>query len=82
MKLLGSGTAAITPSGATMLMEDVAWRSSWVDAGATAADAVDCNLTSRVQAFGAGAWALLRCLRHNNVYALKLLVAVTQQHLL
>jgi hypothetical protein len=55
LKLMGTGTAALTPSGAIMLMEDVAWRSSWVDAGATAIDAVDGNLTSRVQAFGAGA---------------------------
>jgi hypothetical protein len=54
LKLLGGGTAAVTPSGAIILMEDVAWRSSWVDAGAAALDAVDGNLTSRVQAFGAG----------------------------
>jgi hypothetical protein len=54
LKLLGSGTAAVTPSGAIILMEDVAWRSSWEDAGAAAIDAVDGNLTSRVQAFGAG----------------------------
>jgi hypothetical protein len=54
LKLLGTGTAAVTASGAIMLMEDVPWRSSWEDAGATAIDAVDGNLTSRVQAFGAG----------------------------
>jgi hypothetical protein len=35
-------------------MDTVAWRSEWVDAGATAVDAVDGNLTSMVQSFGAG----------------------------
>ncbi|WIA43294.1 hypothetical protein OEZ86_009795 [Tetradesmus obliquus] len=55
LKLLGNGTAAVTPAGAIMLMESVAWRSSWEDAGAAATDAVDGNLTSKVQAFGAGA---------------------------
>ncbi|WIA22837.1 hypothetical protein OEZ85_001227 [Tetradesmus obliquus] len=55
LKLLGNGTAAVTPAGAIILMESVAWRSSWEDAGAAATDAMDGNVTSRVQAFGAGA---------------------------
>jgi hypothetical protein len=58
LKLLGNGTAAVTPTGAIIVMESVAWRSNWEDAGATAVDAVDGNLTSRVQSFGAGVLAV------------------------
>jgi hypothetical protein len=54
IKLLGSGTAAVTTSGAIIMVEEVPWRREWVDAGATAIDAVDGNLTSMVQSFGAG----------------------------
>ena len=54
LKLLGGGTAAITPSGAAIMMDNVTWNAAWADPGATAMDAVDGNVTSRIQSLGVG----------------------------
>lgn len=54
LKLLGTGAAAITASGAAIVMDNVTWRSTWTDPGAVAYDAVDGNLTANISAFGAG----------------------------
>lgn len=42
-------------AGAAIMMDNATWKSTWEDPGASAFDAVDGNLTSRVQSFGAGA---------------------------
>jgi zinc transporter 1/2/3 len=53
--MLGSGQAALTATGAAVLVVNVTWKSVWQDPGATAVDAVDGDLTSSIQSFGAGA---------------------------
>lgn len=53
--MLGSGRPALTATGAAVLMVDVTWKSVWQDPGATAVDAVDGDLSSSIQSFGAGA---------------------------
>lgn len=53
--LLGSGRAALTATGAVVLMVNVTWNAAWQDPGATAVDAIDGDLTSSIQSFGAGA---------------------------
>lgn len=55
LKLLGTGTPAITASGAIIMLENATWGTRWTDPGATAHDAVDGNLTDAIQSFGAGA---------------------------
>lgn len=55
LKLLGSGTAAISATGAVIMMDNVTWKSTWTDPGASAIDAVDGDLSSSVQSYGAGA---------------------------
>jgi len=37
------------------MMDNVTWKSSWTDPGATAIDAVDGNVSASIQSFGAGA---------------------------
>jgi hypothetical protein len=53
--LLGNGSAAVTATGAAVLMVNVTWKSAWTDPGATATDAVDGDLSDSIQSFGAGA---------------------------
>jgi hypothetical protein len=55
LRLLGTGTAAITPTGAAIMMDNVTWNSVWKDPGATAVDEVDGDLTGDISTFGAGA---------------------------
>ena len=58
LRLLGSGSAAITPTGAAIMIDTVVWNADWRDPGATATDTVDGDVTSRVQSLGVGAWVL------------------------
>eukprot|EP00878_Enallax_costatus_P029067 GHUV01031454.1.p1 GENE.GHUV01031454.1~~GHUV01031454.1.p1 ORF type:complete len:208 (-),score=19.07 GHUV01031454.1:247-870(-) len=37
------------------MMDNVTWKSTWADPGASAFDAVDGNLTANIQSYGAGA---------------------------
>lgn len=54
LRLLGSGVAAITPAGAAIMMDNVTWNSKWADPGAAAVDAVDGDITNRIQRLGVG----------------------------
>jgi hypothetical protein len=51
--LLGSGSAAVTATGAVVLRVNVTWKAAWRDPGARAVDAVDGDLTASIQSFGA-----------------------------
>eukprot|EP00775_Hariotina_reticulata_P011535 gene11535-11678_t len=55
LMLLGTGLAAMTSTGAVVMMDNVTWKSSWTDHGAMAVDAVDGDLTASIQSYGAGA---------------------------
>jgi hypothetical protein len=59
LRLLGDGTAALTQSGAALMIDNVTWNSVWADPGATAVDAVDGNITARIQRLGVGGWLWL-----------------------
>jgi hypothetical protein len=54
LRLLGNGTAALTPSGAALMLDNVTWNAEWVDPGATAMDAIDGDVTGRIQRLGVG----------------------------
>lgn len=56
LRLLGGGVAAVTPTGAAIMMDNVTWNADWRDPGATAADAVDGDVTDRIQSLGVGEW--------------------------
>jgi len=55
LRLLGSGTAAMTAAGAMLMIDNITWNAAWSDPGATATDDVDGNLTTSIQTFGVGA---------------------------
>jgi zinc transporter 1/2/3 len=55
LTLLGSGRAAVTSTGAAIMMDNVTWKAVWSDPGAAAFDAVDGDLSGAIQSFGAGA---------------------------
>lgn len=55
LTLLGSGRAAVTATGAAIMMDNVTWKAAWADAGASAFDAIDGDLSGAIQSFGAGA---------------------------
>ena len=54
LKLLGAGVAAVTPAGAALMVDDVTWNAEWRDPGATAHDAVDGDVSARIQRLGVG----------------------------
>jgi hypothetical protein len=54
LRLLGNGTAALTPAGATLMMDNVTWNADWADPGATAVDAIDGDVSGRIQRLGVG----------------------------
>eukprot|EP00879_Flechtneria_rotunda_P033240 GHRR01036794.1.p1 GENE.GHRR01036794.1~~GHRR01036794.1.p1 ORF type:complete len:1082 (+),score=385.26 GHRR01036794.1:389-3247(+) len=55
LTLLGKGTAAVTATGAALMLDSVVWNSRWTDPGATAFDMVDGDLSASIQSYGVGA---------------------------
>ena len=50
--LLGEGTPVLTASGGTALMQEARVGAAWTDAGVSAWDATDGNVTGKVLSFG------------------------------